>query len=208
MAEIAAFDFPALEPVAGTALHRTRDLVAEAQAQADAIRAAAHAEGLAAGRADAHAAVAPAVGLLQQAAAEVAAVRDGLAREAEDAAVELAFAIAEQVLAGALDAHPALVVDVVRGALRCLVERERVTVLVHPDDLDLVRDAVPDLVAQLGGIEHCEVQTERRVVRGGALVRTVAGEIDATLATKLDRAREAVRDGVLAARTAEDPAIP
>lgn len=193
-----AFDFPALEPLAGAALHQTRDHVAEARAEADAIRAAAHAEGLAAGRDEALAAVAPIATMLQEALAGVAALRDEVAAETERAAVDLAFAIAEQALAGALDASPERVVDVVRGALRRLVERERVTVLVHPEDLDLVREAVPGLIAQLGGMEHCEVQAERRVARGGALVRTVEGEVDATLPTKLERVREVVRDNAAA----------
>ena len=72
-----------------------------------------------------------------------------------------------------------------RGALRRLVERERVTILVNPEDLDLVRGAAGALAGELGGIEHCDVQAERRVARGGAVVRTVEGEVDATLATKL-----------------------
>ena len=83
-------------------------------------------------------------------------------------------------------------VEAVRGALRGLVERERVTVLVHPDDLDLVRGAMGDLISALGGIEHCEVQAERRVARGGAVVRTPEGDVDARLDTKLQRAREVV----------------
>lgn len=201
---ISAFDFPTLEPVAGATVHQTRDHVAEARAEADAIRAAAHAEGFAAGQAQAAAAIEPVAALLQSALGEVDALRAGLAAASEDAAVELAFAIAEQTLAGALDAEPSLVVDVVRGALRRLVERERVTVLVHPEDLELVRAAVPDLVAQLGGMEHCEVQAERRVARGGALVRTVEGEVDASIATKLERAREVVRESVAAARAGTD----
>ena len=64
--------------------------------------------------------------------------------------------------------------------------------LVHPDDLELVRGAMGGLIAALGGIEHCEVQAERRVGRGGAIVRTPDGEVDARLETKLERAREVV----------------
>ena len=90
--------------------------------------------------------------------------------------------------------RPDVVVDVVRGALRRLAERERVTILVNPEDLDLVRAASEALVAELGGIEHCDVQAERRVARGGAIVRTVEGEVDATLATKLSRARDVIAD--------------
>ncbi|MEA2227646.1 MAG: flagellar assembly protein FliH, partial [Solirubrobacteraceae bacterium] len=62
----------------------------------------------------------------------------------------------------------------------------------HPDDLDVVRSAVEALRGSLGGIEHCEVQSERRVSRGGAIVRTPDGDIDARIETKLARARETV----------------
>jgi flagellar biosynthesis/type III secretory pathway protein FliH len=80
----------------------------------------------------------------------------------------------------------------VRGALRGLIERERVTVLVHPDDLETMRAAIEELRASLGGVGHCEVQAERRVGRGGAIVRTPDGDVDARLETKLERVREVV----------------
>jgi flagellar biosynthesis/type III secretory pathway protein FliH len=95
-------------------------------------------------------------------------------------------------LGGALAVQPELVVEAVRGALRGIVERERVTVLVHPEDLEMVRDAMDDVRASLGGIEHCEVQAERRVSRGGAVVRTPDGDVDARVEIKLARAREVV----------------
>ena len=56
----------------------------------------------------------------------------------EAQAVDLALCIAEKVVGGALAVEPERVLEAVRGALRALVERERVTVLVHPDDLELV----------------------------------------------------------------------
>ena len=96
------------------------------------------------------------------------------------------------MLGGAIAVDPELVLEAVRGALRGIVERERVTVLVHPEDLELVRDAMDDVRASLGGIEHCEVQAERRVSRGGAVVRTPEGDVDARTETKLVRAREVV----------------
>ncbi|HEU4703285.1 MAG TPA: FliH/SctL family protein, partial [Conexibacter sp.] len=78
------------------------------------------------------------------------------------------------------------------GALRRLSERRRVTVLVHPDDLELVRAAAESFASELGGIEHCEVQAERRLARGGAVVRTDEGQVDASIETQLARARELV----------------
>ena len=100
--------------------------------------------------------------------------------------------LAEKIVAGTLDAQPERVLDVVRGALRRLTERRRVTILVNPDDLEIVRAASGGFAAELGGIEHCEVQSERRLARGGAVVRTDEGQIDASVETQLARARELV----------------
>src|SRR5207247_5411982 len=127
---------------------------------------------------------------LGEALAQAREMRARTADDVERHAVELALQIAEKALAGTLAVQPERVVDVVRGGLRCLVERERVVILVNPEDLETVREAAGDLVRSLGGIEHCAVQEERRVERGGAVVRSAAGEIDASSSTKLERVRE------------------
>ncbi len=175
---------PYVDPTAG--------VLAAAQAEAEQIRAAAHAEGFEAGRAEALAALSPALEALQTAVAAAHEERLAAADQLEVQSVELSMYLTEKILAASLKAQPEHVVEAVRGALRGIVERERVTVLVHPDDLELVRDAMDELRATLGGIEHCEVQAERRVSRGGAIVRTQDGDVDARVETKLERAREVV----------------
>ena len=192
------FAFPTLEPTAGFAPISAHAAEPEPEidlaAEAEAARAAGHDAGFQAGLAEAQAQMAGAIAALRAAAAAVEAERERVSDAVETAAVELALKIAEQALAASVTARPEAVVDVVRGALRRLVERDRVTVLVNPEDLELVRAASEGLVAELGGIVHCDVQAERRVGRGGAIVRTVEGEVDATLQTKLSRAREALTE--------------
>ena len=174
--------------------------VEAARAEADAIREQARAEGLAEGRAagaaaaleEARAQLAPAVQALADAAEALASARAEVADRVEAGAVALALELAEKVVGGAVQAQPERVVDVVRGALRCLVERERIQVLVNPDDLAIVRESIDAVTGELGGIQHVEVLEERRIGRGGAIVRTPDGEIDAALSTKLERAREVV----------------
>ena len=156
----------------------------------DAVREQAFEEGFAAGVAQAQSQLDGPAGALAAAAEQLQALRADAAASVEADAVDLALRIAEQAVGAAIAADPELVVEAVRGALRRLVERDRVLILVNPDDLELVRDHVARLVGELGGIEHCEVQAERRVRPGGAIVRTSEGEVDATLETKLARARE------------------
>jgi flagellar assembly protein FliH len=190
-----------LEPTA--AIPHVEDLLAvveAARAEADQIREQARAEGFAAGRAEgaaaahdeARAQLAPAVQALHAAVQAIEAERADLADRVEGGAVELALELAGKVVSGAVEAQPERVLDVVRGALRCFMERERVHILVHPDDLGLVRGSIDEVAGELGGIDHVEVQEERRITRGGAIVRTTTAQVDASLQTKLERAREVV----------------
>ena len=172
------------------------EVLSRARAEADDLRHRArqdgYQEGYAAGMNAAREELGPATTALAQALAELETRRAELADAAEERAVELAIRIAEKIVAGTIELQPERVVDIVRGALRCLVDRERVTVQVNTLDLELVRDSMESMRGGLGGIGHFDVQEDRRVPRGGALVRSAAGEVDATIATKLERVREAL----------------
>jgi flagellar biosynthesis/type III secretory pathway protein FliH len=168
-----------------------RAVIEAARAEADELRAqaveAGREEGVRLGREVAAAELAPAAAALEQAVASARALRDELVDGVEADAARLALAIAEKVVAGALEIAPERVVDVVRGALRGLLDGELIIVCVHPDDVELLRAAglgSPD--------EHVEVHGERRIARGGALVRTSVGEVDARIESKLDAVRALV----------------
>jgi flagellar assembly protein FliH len=189
------FGFSQLEPPPQAAPTRDiepRSLLAAAEHEAERIRASARdqgfREGYAAGQQAAAEELEPAARSLLEATERVRAAADGIAEHVEAQAARLALAIAEKVVAASIELEPERVVDVIRGALRAVVERERIVIGVNPADLDLVRSATDDLCASLGGIEYIEVQEERRVDRGGVVVRTQVGEIDARIRTKLDRA--------------------
>jgi flagellar assembly protein FliH len=193
-APVASYAFQQLDAPPPGSAEDIADVLSAVRAEADRIRdearAAGEAEGRAAGIAAAQEAAQPALAALAAAAGAVNELRVQLAAEAEHDAVELAIRIAEQILAGAIAVQPERVVDVARNALRHLIDRRHVTLVVNPADLELVSDSVENLTSQLGGIEHLSVQADRRVGRGGAIARTEAGDIDAGLPTQLARARE------------------
>src|SRR3954447_24589811 len=197
MSMVAEFDFQTLEPPAppipaAAQAEAVLDVLAEARAEAEQLRQAALDEGYVAGRAEALESLQPALSALASAVEQVREQQAAAAAELERRAVELGLALASKVLVGALSVEPERVLDSVTGALRGIVERERITIMVNPDDLEIVRGAIDELRDSLGGIEHCEVQAERRVGRGGCIVRTPVGDVDARVETKLERAGEVV----------------
>lgn len=195
-----------LEALAPADLEEPAAQLARAVTEADAIRERARAEGFeqgyAAGHAEAVEGVRTAAPAIAEAAAALARASEEAAGTLERDAVELAFALSRKVLAGALEAQPERVLDVVRGALRHIADRRTITILVNPHDMEIVSSAVDELRAKDGGIEQCEVHADRRVGAGGAIVRTSEGEVDAGVETQLERAREIVAEELGAAAKA------
>jgi flagellar biosynthesis/type III secretory pathway protein FliH len=169
-----------------------QQIIAEATAEAAGIRARAHAEGVSEGHKQGTADVRSAAEVLLAAAEELARTREELAGAIEADAVELSLALAAKIVAGVIEAQPERILDAVAGALRRVVDRRQIAVFVDPEDLQLVGGAIDELKAKLGGGEICDVQADRRIGRGGVIVRTVEREVDATVGTQLDRAREVI----------------
>jgi flagellar assembly protein FliH len=194
-ATIAAYTFRQLEAPAGS-VGDVADVLSAAHSEAEGIRqqawAAGEAEGRAAGIDAARAEMEPTLQALASAVGALEDLRDQAIAELERDAVNLAMQLAEQIVAGAIAVAPERVLDVAAVALRRIRDRQHVTLVVNPDDLDAVSRSVTALQAQLGGIQHLGVQSDRRVGRGGVLARTDDGEIDASLETQLARAREIV----------------
>src|ERR1700761_1372248 len=158
---VRSYTFEQLESTA--LLDRTpSEVMAHAMADADAIREQARADGHAAGYADgleqARIEAAPLLTALAEAVGAVTNTREELAEILTAQAGELAMLTAEQMIAGAIAAQPERIVDVVRGTLRRIADRHRVTVLVNPAELELLSQSVPALQAELGGIEHLDIQ--------------------------------------------------
>jgi flagellar assembly protein FliH len=200
----ATFEFPTLEASGELVLadgaspnSRAAEIVAKAEADAAAIaaEAAAHGQqqGYAAGLAAAEAQIAPVREALAAVVDGVVAAEERFLAAAELRSVELALALAEKIVGAALDIQPELVVEIVTGALRRSIERDRLVVEVNPDDVELVRASVTETADRLG-VGRLEVVAERRVARGGCVVRTTEGEIDARISEQLDRAGELLRD--------------
>jgi len=193
---VSTYSFPQLD-TSVNAERAPADVLAAAWAEADAIRERARAEGEAAGyaagleraRVEFESTGESLVRALGEAAVDIANARAELAEALTSQAAEVSIAVAEQIIASAFESQPELVIDVTRGAIRRLSERHRLTVLVNPDDLELIAEQSERLQQEMGGIEFLDVQADRRVERGGAIVQTEYGEIDATIRTQIENAR-------------------
>lgn len=140
----------------------------------EAARAEGYAEGMAAGRTEGE----QACGRMKQLAESFGNTLDNLDFRLADMVLALALDVARQVVAGELAARPERILDVVNLALKQMAETSREARLVlNPDDAALVR---PHLEQALDK-NRLRIVEDVRIVRGGCLIETVQGDLDATL---------------------------
>jgi flagellar assembly protein FliH len=118
----------------------------------------------------------------------LAALREAIpqvTRECERVLVSLALESAQRLVFG-LPVSTELVEAAVREACSQVEDTAEFTVQLHPDDLALLQRANSPLLLPEGGTDRIRFQSSQHVSRGGCLVQTHFGVIDARRETRAE----------------------
>lgn len=164
--------------------------LATARAQAAALTAEAYAEGLrqgeAAARREVLAQLSPILTAFQQAAAEITQLRATVLQQAEEDVLTLAFQLARKIVQHEVSASRRVLAVTLRRALMHVVEQDAITVRVHPDDLMYATELQHELRHTLGALKALTIQSDTTVGRGGCIVDSSLGTIDARIEAQFD----------------------
>lgn len=184
------------EALLAEARRQAEMLVREGEARRAAIEKEAYEAGYREGYATALAAAqAEATRLREEARAvlaEARRLREEIIAASEQQVVELALAVAAQVVHSQLQVAPETVVAVVRAALQRLARRRQLVVFVNPKDVELVRARREELQQELGEGASLYVLADAAVAPGGCRVESEGGQVDATIDGQLARLRQAL----------------
>jgi len=153
------------------------DVEAELNTLRETARAEGYAEGFAIGLAESE----QAEGRIRQLAESFANTLDNLDFHLAEMVLDLALDVARQVVTGELAARPEHILDVVNLALKQMAETSReARLLLNPDDAVLVRPQLDQVLDK----NRLRIVEDVRIVRGGCLIETSQGDLDATLPTR------------------------
>lgn len=141
-------------------------------------------------------------GQLMQQLKEMTELQDGLLKsvremlpkmvhEMESALIQLALESAKKIVGG-LPITAEMVEQVVREALEQAQDTAEVSVQLNPEDLALLRKDKSPLLDEPSGTGPVRFVASTEVTRGGCIVQTRFGLIDALRETKLELLRKAV----------------
>ncbi|MDZ7294919.1 MAG: FliH/SctL family protein [candidate division KSB1 bacterium] len=134
---------------------------------------------------------------LQTVVSQVVAEQQRLVREAEPALVKLVIAVVRRLLRRELNQNGHYVEAMVREALRMVHDSARVVIRLHPDDSALLRDKAQELGAEIADLEVLEFKDDPHITRGGCIVETDLGTIDARLEVQLEEISHELEESLI-----------
>jgi len=114
-------------------------------------------------------------------------------RDVEAELVQLALAVARKVVGREVSLGPEVVTRIIRQALGRVEHAGRITVKLNPADLELLADIKPQLLKGMPEAGRAAFEADKGIARGGCLIETDGGEIDARIERQFQVVEEAFR---------------
>ncbi|MBO8129736.1 MAG: flagellar biosynthesis protein [Peptococcaceae bacterium] len=118
--------------------------------------------------------------------------RREILRGLEEEIVDLIVETAEKLVMQQLSRDPQAVRAVVQEAIALVRDRAQVYVYAHPEDVPVLEESRDELLAALRPNAVLHIVPDKGLRRGGCLVDTPQGMVDATLDTRLEAIRKAL----------------
>jgi flagellar assembly protein FliH len=130
---------------------------------------------------------------LQEVLLQLNNIRNETYQEIEKEVVELALAIAKQVICREITIDRDIVVCVAREALAKVEDPGRVKIKMNPCDLQFANETRSQLSNLIQNIENVTLEAAEKIQSGGCIIETDLGEIDARIENQLQAVEESFR---------------
>ena len=138
--------------------------------------------GLEAGKQEVGALMQQAMGVINYIVEERRKVYDGL----EPQVADLAIKIAEKIIQTEVTLNNDIVINLIKSNLDKVKDREQITVRVNQDDYDYVKENEDSIRKMLEGVKRFRIEADGVVEKGGCMIDTDLGNLDARVDFQLD----------------------
>jgi flagellar assembly protein FliH len=109
--------------------------------------------------------------------------------------IDLAFSIAAKVIHREVRTNPDVVVGVLKAAIQHLTDRDGIRIHVNPKDYEYLLDVNAEALKEIEGLRSAVFVRDEGIGRGGTLIETAFGEVDARLEEQLSEIGKAFVQG-------------
>lgn len=128
-----------------------------------------------------------------EAAEELRQMQQEFYRRVEGEILDLVLATTRKVVQREVDSQKDMILNVLKEAIAKTMDRERVRVRINPSDFDFVHAHKPDILQAIDGIKHLVIERDEAISRGGAIVESDYGTIDARIERRFEEVEKALK---------------
>ncbi|HOJ15308.1 MAG TPA: FliH/SctL family protein [Deltaproteobacteria bacterium] len=176
------------------AAQQAEEIIKKARAEKEAIEMEAYRKGLEQGQAQgqmmAVKRVEPLLEALSKAVREIKDLRQSIVETHKDQVVELLVLMTERIVHRIVTLDPDIVLETVKQACNHVAEADEIRIRLHPSDFEYIRDIERIMAQNLTTTNGLVFVEDSTVGRGGVILETAFGEIDATIRSQIDHMRE------------------
>lgn len=114
-------------------------------------------------------------------------------QEAEPKIIELVLTISRKIIKDEVEERPAVVLELVRGALERVRDQNQIIIHVSPDDYDFILQSRRQLQAVVGAEQTLTLTADAVLAKGGCLIETSFGTVEAGIDTQLESIRRVLQ---------------
>ena len=112
--------------------------------------------------------------------------------------VRLVMAMVKKVIAGELKTNPDIIINILQEAIDFLDRPENITVYVNPQEVENILEVMDKgYLTDIGSNNiNIDIKADERISRGGCLLESDAGSVDAQLETRIASVNNAIQEVV------------
>lgn len=121
-------------------------------------------------------------------------IREDIIQASEKQMVEMILIISRKVIKDEIIERKEIVLNNIREALKRIKDRDRVDIRVNFADLEITTAHKDELIKLMESLRKVNIYEDSRIDRGGVIIETDVGAIDARISTQLKEIEEAIRN--------------
>ena len=112
-------------------------------------------------------------------------IKKEIIKKTEEQIIMLAIAIAEKIINQEVATSKEIILGVLKGALKNIAETDGMKIRLNPQDFHYMMEVKKDFLQSFDGLHNVVLEEDTSIKRGGAIVETMFGEVDARLESQI-----------------------
>lgn len=119
--------------------------------------------------------------------------RDRIIEDAEEQIIRIILLIARKVVKAISEEQKEVIIENIKAALEKIKGKTEVIIRVNTEDLELATEHKEEFMQMFEELKHVVILEDTRVDRGGCIIETDFGSVDARIATQLQEIEDKIR---------------